>query len=208
MTDTDNTDTEEAALIEAALAGDDQAYIRLIERHYSVMLTVATGIAGSSLAEEVVQEAWVSAHRALSKFEGRASLKTWLLRIVSNEAKNRAKRESRQQSLDALPGETDGLEGMKFRADGHWANAPAHWHLDSPEALLEQTQLHRCINKTLALLPPAQKAAFVLRDLEQRSFEEICQLLDISSANARVLVHRARLSLMQVIDRYQETGQC
>ena len=73
---------------------------------------------------------------------------------------------------------------------------------------MEEKQLQRCIAKTLTLLPPAQKAAFILRDVEQQSFEDICALLNVSAANVRVLVHRARLTLMQVIDRYQETGSC
>ena len=80
------------------------------------------------------------------------------------------------------------------------------WHIESPEQLLEEKQLQHCINKTLSILPPAQKAAFLLRDIEPQSFEEICETLQVSTANVRVLVHRARLTLMQGIDHCQETG--
>jgi RNA polymerase sigma-70 factor (ECF subfamily) len=82
------------------------------------------------------------------------------------------------------------------------------WSCESPEELLEETQLQHCINKTLSILPPAQKAAFILREMEQEPFEVICEVLQVSAANVRVLVHRARLTLMQMIDRYQETGSC
>ncbi|WP_020208976.1 RNA polymerase sigma factor [Gilvimarinus chinensis] len=197
----------EAELISAAITGNEKAYLTLIETHYSTMLAVAGGIVGPTHAEDVVQEAWISAHRALPKFEQRSSLKTWLLRIVSNEALSRVKKESRHISLPESDPNGQ-LDENDFKANGHWASAPPRWHLDTPDALLEQDQLHRCINKTLSLLPPTQKAVFVLRDLESEPFEQVCTLLDISHSNARVLIHRARLTLMQVINRYQETGQC
>ena len=120
------------------------------------------------------------------------------------------RKESRQLSLEQLDGETAGsyLDGGNFKADGHWQLPIPQWNIESPDALLEEQQLQHCINRTLNLLPPTQKAAFILRDIEQQSFEDICTILAVSAANVRVLVHRARLTLMQVIDRYQETGSC
>lgn len=202
------TAPDENPLIDAAVAGNDDAYSQLVQRYHSLMVAVAGAIVGPSLAEDVAQDAWVSAHRALAKFERRSSLKTWLLRIVSNEALSRAKRESRHIALDAPPATSDYLAQERFASDGHWAKAPPHWHIDTPDALLEEVDLHRCINKTLLLLPPQQRAAFRLRDLEQASFDDVSEWLGVSAANARVLVHRARLTLLDVIDRYQETGQC
>ncbi len=80
--------------------------------------------------------------------------------------------------------------------------------MDSPDQLLEQTQLQTCIDHTLTQLPPAQKAVFTLRDIEQMPLEEICNTLDIKDSNVRVLLHRARLKLFKVIAHYQETGEC
>ncbi|UTF61150.1 RNA polymerase sigma factor [Gilvimarinus sp. DA14] len=207
MSQTTTANHSESELIDAALAGDHSAYAKLIDTHYSVMLAVAGAIAGESLAEDIVQDAWISAHRALARFEKRSSLKTWLLRIVSNEARTRVKSEGRSCSLDnmalrAMPSDDH------FKSNGHWASATSQWHLDTPEKMLEQEQLQRCINKTLTLLPPAQKAVFILRDLQDAPFDEIGAVLEISQSNARVLIHRARLTLMAVITRYQETGQC
>ena len=201
---------DEGLLIKQLIAGEDSAFRQLIAQHHSLMLNIARTIIGDVFADEVVQEAWVSVYKNIASFERRSSLKTWLMTIVSNQAKARLRKESRQVSLEQLDGDTPGsyLDGSHFKSNGHWARPTPHWNNESPEALLEEKQLQRCIAKTLTLLPPAQQAAFSLRDMEQHPFEDICTMLNVSAANARVLVHRARLTLMQVIDRYQETGTC
>ncbi len=84
----------------------------------------------------------------------------------------------------------------------------ADWHVDSPLALLENTQLQHCIDSTLERLSADQRAVFTLRDLQQMDLQDICNILQLSNSNVRVLLHRARLTLMQVINRYQETGSC
>lgn len=202
--------SDDATLIAGLIAGDDHAFCAAIKRYQTTMLAIAHAIAGDAFAEDVVQDAWVSIHKNIAKFEQRSSLKTWIATIVSNEAKGRLRRESRKLSLDELDGEIPGsyLDGAHFKQNGHWSAPTPFWHSESPEELLEEQQLQRCINKTLSILPPAQKAAFLLRDIEQESFETICTILEVSTANVRVLVHRARLTLMQVIDRFQETGTC
>ncbi len=202
--------TDEQALISALIAGDDRAFCEIISRFQHTMLSIARAICGDTFADDVVQDAWVAIHKNIGKFEQRSSLKTWVISIVSNEAKARLRRESRKLSLEELDGDVPGsyLDGNHFKSDGHWQSSTPMWQCESPEELLEEKQLYLCINKTLELLPSAQKAAFILRDIEQQSFEEICEILQVSTANVRVLVHRARLTLMQVIDRYQETGTC
>ena len=178
------------------------------------MVAVARPIVGESWAEEVAQEAWVSIFKALPKFQERSSLKTWIFTILKNEAFSRYRKESKTVSLDAQT-DTDQqdkrlnewIDGA-FNSDGHWQKAPVDWGLSSPEALLQEEQLQECIEHTLALLKPEQKAVFLLRDQEQLDMEEVCNILEISHSNARVLLHRARMKLFQVIDHYQETGEC
>ncbi|HTF95756.1 MAG TPA: RNA polymerase sigma factor [Cellvibrio sp.] len=205
-----STTMDENVLIAQLITGDDKAFRWLISQYQSLLLNIARTIVGDVFADEVVQESWVSVYKNIASFERRSSLKTWLLTIVSNQAKARLRKESRTVSLEQLDGETPGsyLDSTHFKQDGHWQNPIPHWDNESPEALLEEKQLQHCIAKTLMLLPPAQKTAFILRDMEQQSFEDICTILDVSAANVRVLVHRARLTLMQMIDRYQETGSC
>lgn len=201
---------DENVLIAQLIAGDDKAFRWLIGQYQPLLINIARTIVGDVFADEVVQESWVSVYKNIANFERRSSLKTWLLTIVSNQAKARLRKESRKISLEQLDGETPGsyLDSNHFKSDGHWQIPIPHWNNESPEALLEEKQLQHCIAKTLMLLPPAQKTAFILRDLEQQSFDDICNMLDVSAANVRVLVHRARLTLMQMIDRYQETGSC
>lgn len=190
---------------------DHAAFEALVCKLHSPMLSVARAIVGDSLAEEVVQEAWVSAYRHLPRFEGRSSIKTWLFTIVSNEAKTRLRKEKRMVALEDITqdGSVDYLGDDRFhRFGGHWKQPPPDWHLDSPDQLLEERHLQKCIDHTVSILPPQQRAVFLLRDIEQEALSEICNILDVTESYVRVLLHRARLKLMQVIDRYQETGEC
>ncbi|WP_232305528.1 RNA polymerase sigma factor [Gilvimarinus polysaccharolyticus] len=195
-------------LVSAAQQGNEAALVELINRHQTLLLAVARAIVGATHAEDTVQEAWLSVYRCLATFEGRSSFKTWVVRIVSNEAKTRLRRDSRLVSVDESEFEQPDTDTQNFNARGHWSNPPTRWSNESPDALLEEQQLQRCINKTLNVLPERQKAAFLLRDLEHQPLEDIAELLGISNANVRVLLHRARLTLMQVVNHYQETGQC
>ncbi len=201
------------AFLEQLKQQDHQAFKAIVREYHLSMLSLVRPIVGDAWAEEVVQEAWVSIYKALPAFQQRSSLKTWLFTIVKNEAFKRYRKESRQVSLEALPADQKQEQRLdewlqnSFRPDGHW-QASFQWDLDSPEAILQEEQLQHCIEKTLNLLQADQKAVFVLRDQEQLSLEEICNILEISNSNARVLLHRARMKLFEVINHYQQTGEC
>ncbi len=207
-------DTDSASFLTKLKNQDHQAFNQLVQQYHSSLLTVARTIVGDVWAEEVVQEAWVSIFKALPKFQGRSSLKTWMYTILKNEAFSRYKKESKTVSLEAqLPDDQQDRSiedwlSSAFREDGHWQNSPSGWDLSSPEALLQEEQLQTCIEHTVDLLKPDQKSVFLLRDQAQLSMEEVCNILDISHSNARVLLHRARLKLFQVINHYQDTGEC
>jgi len=198
---------DERKLIAALLANNESAFRYLINTMYSQLIAVARAIAGSAIADEVVQESWISVLHALPKFEGRSTLKTWVTQIVANEAKKRLRKESRQVSLDSL-GNEEGSFLDRFDSSGHWATPPANWDLSTPEDILGEKQLKSCIDKTITLLPEKQKAVFVLRYAENYSLEEICNILGVSGSNIRVLLHRARLALYKTIEHFQETGEC
>lgn len=199
--------------LDALRAGDRKAFAALVRKYHSRMVVIARAIVGDVWAEEVTQEAWMSIYRALPKFEGRSTLQTWMFTILKNEAKTRLSKESRFISLDMSTADSSNEDfanalNERFREDGHWKEAPTAWHIESPTALMEEEQLRRCIHHTLSLLSADQRAVFTLRDLQQMDLDEICNILDISTSNVRVLLHRARLTLMKVIDHYQETGTC
>ena len=202
------TEAFEAELLPRLRAGDKASFNRLVSTYFGPMRALAHSIVGDAIADEVVQEAWLSVYKALPKFEGRSSLKTWILRITANEAKSRLRRESRQLSLEAISGgETDVLPG-RFKGNGHWSVPPSAWHDDSPDALLTNHEMGDCIELTLGNLPQMQQAVFKLKEMEDHSFEEICNILEISASNARVLLHRARVSLYGKIEHFQESGEC
>jgi RNA polymerase sigma-70 factor (ECF subfamily) len=191
---------DEKALIADLISGDEKAFELIVSNYHNLMLSVSRAIVGEAFADEVVQDAWISAIKALPKFEGRSSLKTWLLNIVSNGAKSRVKRENRTISLD------DGWQSVspdEFDNTGHRLEALLPWEEATPEALLANDQLQTSIENTFQALPPLQRAALTMYDMEGIEIKEVCNILDISASNARVLLHRARTSLHQCIEQFR-----
>jgi RNA polymerase sigma-70 factor (ECF subfamily) len=131
--------TEDAVLLSALRAGDEAAFSALVRRYHAPMVRVALSfVSSTSVAEEVVQEAWVGVLRGLERFEGRSSLKTWIFRILTNTAKTRAIREGRTVPFSALAGadEDDPVVdpsrflGADDRWADHWATPPGEPHLE------------------------------------------------------------------------------
>ena len=125
---------DDGDLLKRLLSGEQQAFRELVIAYQSAMRAVAYAIVGSRHADEVVQDAWLSVVRNLAGFEGRSSLKTWLLTITANAAKNRYKQNRREVLLDDLPSPHGTIGDDRFSSDGHWLLAPLAWHQDSPEA--------------------------------------------------------------------------
>lgn len=192
----------DATLIAAMLEGDSTAFEAAVALYHPRMVTIAKAIIGEAFAEEIAQDAWISAIRSLSEFAGRSSLNTWLIQITANAAKTRLRREKRQVSLDEnwQKSETDD----RFDHSGHWQEPVAQWELETPEAILANSELSDIISQTFDQLPPQQQAVLSLYDLEGESMTEICNILDISASNARVLLHRARSAIQQKIAQYQD----
>ncbi|MEB0206542.1 RNA polymerase sigma factor [Pseudomonas sp. CCC3.1] len=199
---------DDSELLQRLLAGEQQAFRLLVSTYQGAMRAVAYAIVGSRHADEAVQDAWLSVVRNLSGFEGRSSLKTWLLTITANAAKNRLKHNRREVLFDDLPSPHGTIDDDRFASDGHWLLAPFAWHQDTPEALLTEDELRECLEHTLLSLPQLQSAVLVLRERQGLELEQICNLLDISLSNARVLVHRARLKVFATVEHFEETGEC
>ncbi|WP_373874988.1 RNA polymerase sigma factor [Pseudomonas pseudonitroreducens] len=200
--------SDDSELFSRLLAGDQQAFRTLVATYQGAMRAVAIAIVGSVHADEVVQDAWLAAVRNLDGFQGRSSLKTWLLTITANTAKSRLRKVRRDVSLDDLPAPHGSIDDSRFAADGHWSTAPLAWHEDSPEALLAEDELRECLEKTLLSLSELQRSVLLLRERQGLELEEICNLLDVSLSNARVLLHRARLKVFATVEHFEETGEC
>jgi len=202
------TSNDELPLLSRLRKGEQRAFSELIQLHQGAMRAVAYAIVGSRHADEAVQDAWLAAVRGLPGFEGRSSLKTWLLTITANCAKLRLRQNRREVLLDDLPGAHGSVGDERFASDGHWLRGPRQWHEDSPEGLLAQDELRECLEHTLLGLSELQRSVLVLRERQGLTLDEICNLLEISLSNARVLLHRARLKVFATLEHFEETGQC
>lgn len=192
----------EQELISKLIDGDEAAFRDIVMALHVPMTYVARAIVGQDAAADVVQDAWIMAIKALPSFEGRSSLKTWLLSIVANAAKGRLRKEARVVAMGDAQ-DIENLDNQRFTDDGRWANPPRLWHVDTPERILGSEQLREQIFKAIDELPPTQRAVLVLRDMEEVALSDICNILAISDSNCRVLLHRARTRLWQIIEQLQ-----
>ena len=202
--------TEDLRLVAAIRAGDQRAFLSLVERHHRAMVRLAGAYVPPGAAEEVTQEAWIGVLKGLHKFEGRSSLKAWIFRILINCAQFRGSREARAIPFSALEGDSSEaavgkerfLDADHPRWPGHWASYPAPW---SEDRLLSEETL-AMVAKAMDGLPHAQREVMRLRDVEGWTSAEVCEALEISEANQRVLLHRARAKVRQALEPYVSGG--
>ena len=199
---------QDTELLERIRGGDAPAFRALVKRYHPGLLAAATAIAGRAMAEDCVQEAWLSVLKHIDRFEQRASLKTWLYTIAANAAKQKLGSRQRDDQLFDRASPHGMIDADRFDDNGHWRTPPALWNHDSPDALLSAEALQDCIDTTLEQLPEAQQAIMQLREHDELSLEDICNILAISHSNARVLLHRARMKVFATIEHFEVTGEC
>jgi RNA polymerase sigma-70 factor (ECF subfamily) len=191
---------------------DHAAFKALVVRYQTRLLLVARAIVGDTWAEEVVQDSWLAAYKALPEFQGRSAVSTWLITIVRNTATTRLRKERRLVSSDTGFGadadDESFLDADRFTPTGKWANQFGSWGADSASAFLDQQELQHLIHTAISRLPVQQRAILMMRDMQQMGVPDVCNILDISHSNARVLLHRARLKLFETINTYLESGEC
>lgn len=209
---------DEVSLVASLRRGDESAFMRLVERYQPAMLRLARiYVADQAVAEEVAQETWLSVLKHLDQFEGRSSFKTWLFHILVNGAKARGQRERRSVPFSALVS-VDGADGAfgdsdepsvapeRFRPEGAqyaggWVSFPQSWeHI--PETHLASRETRERIMEAIERLPVNQRSVIRLRDVEGYSPDDVCAMLEISEANQRVLLHRARSRVRQALEAY------
>ncbi len=199
----------DAKLVEALRAGDEETFRRLVREWHAPLLRVAQIFVPSrAIAEEVVQETWLRVLGALDRFEGRSSLKTWVFRILANTAKTRAQREGRVIPFSSLqdPGRVPeaAVDADRFLSDDH-PQHPGGW-ASPPQALPEERLLAAETRARIAAaideLPANQRAVITLRDVEGWDSDEVCNALDITEVNQRVLLHRARAKVRNALEDY------
>jgi len=200
---------EDMRLVDALRAGDEQVFRDLVERYNASLIRVALMyVRTRAVAEEVVQDTWIGVLRSLPRFEGRSSLRTWIFRILANQARTRARKEARSVPFSSLAGgDAPAVDPDRFLPvdhsayPGHWATPPRSWGgLPEEELLARETREHTLA--AIDALPASQRTVISLRDVEGWSSDEVCDLLEISEGNQRVLLHRARSKVREALEDY------
>jgi len=199
--------SDERALVNALKGGDEAAFARVVRDYSPSMVRLAGTIVGSrAVAEEVVQETWLAVLQSIHRFEARSTLKTWVFRILTNTAKTRAVRERRSTPFSTLVEDAteptvapDRFLGPDARYAGHWASVPERWR-DLPEQSLLAGEVIDVVAHAIDNLPPAQRAVISLRDVEGWDSSEVCDALQLTEGNQRVLLHRARAKVRLAIE--------
>ena len=203
-------DREERALVQALQHGDESAFATVVERYHASMLRLATARVGDpQLAEEIVQDAWLALVRGIGQFEERASLKTWLFRVVMYRARARSDRERRSVPFSRFEDEPD--DGARFlpedhpRWPGHWAEAVPEVET-APEAMLLRQETMDWLKHLIEMLPPRYRMVLILRDIEGLCAADVCDILSLTDGVERVLLHRARAKIRQGMVDYLQEG--
>jgi RNA polymerase sigma-70 factor, ECF subfamily len=199
---------DEQALVERLRAGEEAAFAGLIDQYHGSLLGMARSYTrDAALAEEMAQDTWIGLLDSLGRFEGRSSLKTWILSILVNQAKTRGSREARTVPFATLAPEDDApaVDPERFRGPheqyaGGWRAFPGNWK--AADELVQDRETIRVAMRAIADLPLTQQTVIRMRDVEGYSADEVCAALDVSEANQRVLLHRARSRVRSALERH------
>jgi len=193
---------QDAELLGRLRNGDEGAYVMLVARYQQPMLRLARSMVPSQeVAEEVVQDTWMGVVRGIERFEGRSSLSTWLFRILTNRARSAGSREHGDLPMESL----HAVDPIRFDATGQWASPVERW-VEESEDRLEAAAWLPVLKSALDGLPPRQRQVLMLRDIEGLSNDDVCTVLDISSGNQRILLHRGRSRLREILEAELEKG--
>jgi RNA polymerase sigma-70 factor, ECF subfamily len=193
-------------LVARLRAGEEAAFRELVAEHGSALLRLAMIYSPSrAVAEEVVQETWIAVLGAIDGFQERASLRTWISRILVNTARRRAGQEGRSLPFSALDhnGAEPAVDPARFHRDGpragHWLARPVDPSV-LPEQRLLGAEVRERVQEAISRLRSPQREVFVLRDVEGWPAPEVSDLLQITAGNQRVLLHRARAKVRQALE--------
>jgi RNA polymerase sigma-70 factor (ECF subfamily) len=194
--------------LEALKAGDEAAFVALIERYHGPLYRLAMAyVRDHGVAEDVVQETWLTCLRSLDRFEGRSSLKTWIFGILINIARSRRRKESRLLPLTTLFRRDDSdsrrptVDQDRFGGDGMWSTPPDSW-ANIPLSKVVQSETLERVKAAIEGLPLKQREVIVLRDVGGLDADEVCKLLSISAENQRVRLHRGRAAVRKMLEAY------
>ena len=201
----------EVELLARLRAGDEAAFAALVDDLHGRLVALASTFTSSPpLAEDIVQETWLAVIRGLRAFEGRSSLRTWVFSILVRRARTIAVREARR-GVPVAGSEGRNGDGFVEWAPGLgrvglWEETPIPWALEDPAAIHQSREALEVVHAALAALPVAQCQVVLLRDVEDVPARDVCNILDLSETNQRVLLHRGRARIRLALDRYVREG--
>lgn len=182
----------DVALVERLRAGDESAFVELVRSYQPQLMRLAEATVGSrAVAEEACQDTWLAVMRGVERFEGRSSFRTWLFHVLLNRARTSASREQRA-------GRADEEVVERFDANGAWAEPIVPWS-DRVDERLVAEQLARRVRDLLPELPDQQRQVVELRDVQGLDAAAVADLLGITQGNQRVLLHRGRARLRELL---------
>ena len=202
-------DHTDAVTVRRLRAGDRATFQALVKELNPGLTRMARTYVTAALADEVVQETWLSVIKSLDSYEGRSALKTWIYRIMLNKVRTLATRESKIVPFTSI-GPSDDSDRPAVESDrlvhpdlgtGYWPEAPTRWET-IPDARMESEQTTKAIAEAINALPAAQKEVVALRDIEGWSADQVCNALGISTVNQRVLLHRGRVAVRQALEDF------
>jgi RNA polymerase sigma-70 factor (ECF subfamily) len=208
-----DANSDDLLLLNLLRARDEAAFSQLVEQYHAALVRLARiFVHSTTIAEEVAQDTWLAVLDGLEKFEGRSSLKTWIFTILANKARTIGEREGRTISYSDVgesPEEQSTVDPARFadasrnESVGAWAAgaAPHSWAGIPEDSFLSQETLS-LIQRSIDGLPNRQRLVILLRDVDEMSSKEICNILGISETHQRVLLHRARARVRQALEAY------
>ena len=203
----DRAVSDETELVGRLQKRESAAFHEAVQHYSGPMLATARSMLDPSTAEDVVQETWVAVVNAIDGFEGRSALKTWLCTITANRARNRLRKSNRETLTDFQAPLDPALES-RFNEGGSWIQPTRPWGSESADELLSNEALKECLSKHIDALPETQRAVLMMRGIQGMEADEVCRILELSSANLRVSLHRARQKIFGMIENFRETGEC
>jgi RNA polymerase sigma-70 factor (ECF subfamily) len=201
---------DDEELLLALRRRDEQAFTALVDRYHARLVRLAN----QAVAEEVAQETWIGVLQGIDRFEGRSSFRTWLFRILTNQAKRRGQREARSMPFAAFSAQDDADDGEpavepeRFQPAGHewaghWVSFPQNWR-ETPEERFLSHETRALVQQAIDALPPNQRIVITMRDVEGFPAADVCNVLAISETHQPVLLHRARSKVRGQLERHLE----
>lgn len=181
------------ALLEKLRSRDAESMTEVVRQYTSHLYKASLKLGfGPTESEDLTQNVWITFFDIVNRFEGHSSVRTFLFGILYNKASELRKQRKRIEPTD----EIERIVDDHFDDHGHWIKSPV-----DPEKFLHSTQVMDLIKQCLELLPLNQKMAFILKEINEDSTEEACNILSVTATNLGVLLYRARNQLRECIER-------